>query len=356
MQGKWWRSALGVAFLAAVVALAAGLALGNDGNAAAQGGGLERAIAAQEANTPGLLALDGVVGTAVGLAENGDAAVFVLTARGGLAGLPVALGDVPVRVAVTGVISALPRGGNGGGPGGGGGGGGDGDTTPIDPTARFPRPVPIGVSTGHPAITAGTIGARLSDGTNVYALSNNHVYANQNQATIGDAVIQPGTYDGGTSPADDIGTLAAFVPIVFNGAANTVDAAIALSSAAALSNATPADGYGAPGSTIVAPSVNLKVQKYGRTTGQTSGRIWLLNASVNVQYGQGVALFTGQIVVRGGGFSAGGDSGSLVVTQGQGNGPVGLLFAGSNSTTIINPIGAVMAQLSALVGAPLSFN
>jgi len=85
----------------------------------------------------------------------------------------------------------------------------------VDTTARFPRPVPIGVSTGHPDITACTIGARLTDGTNVFALSNNHCYADENRASIGDPAIQPGTYDGGASPADDIGTLADFEPIIF---------------------------------------------------------------------------------------------------------------------------------------------
>jgi len=58
--------------------------------------------------------------------------------------------------------------------------------------------VPTGVSTGHPAITAGTIAARVTDGINVYALSNNHVYADENQAALGDEMIQPGTYDGGS--------------------------------------------------------------------------------------------------------------------------------------------------------------
>ena len=56
--------------------------------------------------------------------------------------------------------------------------------------------MPIGVSTGHPAITAGTIGARVTDGTNVFALSNNHIYANSNNAAIGDSALQPGSIDG----------------------------------------------------------------------------------------------------------------------------------------------------------------
>jgi hypothetical protein len=68
----------------------------------------------------------------------------------------------------------------------------------IDPTGRFDRPVPIGVSTGHPDITAGTIGARVKDSDgNIYALTNNHVYADENRASIGDKVLQPGAFDGG---------------------------------------------------------------------------------------------------------------------------------------------------------------
>ena len=218
---------------------------------------------------------------------------------------------------------------------------------PIDPTARFDHPVPIGVSTGHPAITAGTIGARVTNGTNVYALSNNHVYADENLATIGDNVLQPGAYDGGVGPADAIGTLFAYVPIKFDGSNNVVDAAIALSSTASLDNATPADGYGMPSATTAPAEIGLAVQKYGRTTGLTTGSVTLINATVNVGYDSGTALFVGQILVqdkvlgRVDGFSAGGDSGSLIVTE-DGNNPVALLFAGSKFYTVANPIGEVL--------------
>jgi len=231
---------------------------------------------------------------------------------------------------------------------------------PIDPTARFDRPVPIGVSTGHPDITAGTIGARVKDGAgNVYALSNNHVYADENNASIGEAVIQPGTYDGGTVAKDTIGALDAFVPIAFDGSDNVVDAAIALSSTTDLGNATPDDGYGTPSSTILAsPTVGTKVQKYGRTTGLTTGSVTMINAVINVGYDNGTARFVGQILVqddkrgRVDGFSAGGDSGSLIVTQG-GNSPVGLLFAGSKFYTVANPIGAVLDAFTvAIDGTP----
>jgi hypothetical protein len=212
--------------------------------------------------------------------------------------------------------------------------------------------VPIGVSTGHPDITAGTIGARVTDGTDVYALSNNHVYADENQANPGDAVIQPGTFDGGSSPADDIGTLQDFEPIVFSTFANNViDAAIASTTTALLGNSTPSDGYGTPESATATVSINQRVQKYGRTTGLTSGRVDAINATVNVGYSTGVARFVNQIVIRPGNFSAGGDSGSLVVARGgpDNRKPVGLLFAGSLVVTIANPIDDVLNTLGVTV-------
>jgi hypothetical protein len=224
---------------------------------------------------------------------------------------------------------------------------------PVHPPLWCTRPVPIGVSTGHPNITAGTIGCRVKDAKgNVYALSNNHIYADCNRAKIGDNVLQPGPYDGGVNPDDAIGTLSAFQPIVFSRRANnTIDAAIALSSTGLLGNATPSDGYGTPSSTITAPAgVGLHVMKYGRTTGLTHGQVYAINTTVTVTYDVGVvARFVGQIVVTPGTFSAGGDSGSLVVTDNEGKNPVGLLFAGSTSYTICNPIDAVLTGLGVAV-------
>jgi hypothetical protein len=213
------------------------------------------------------------------------------------------------------------------------------------------RPVPIGVSTGHPDITAGTIGCRVVDGAgNVYALSNNHVYANENKAAIGDNVLQPGSYDGGLNPRDAIGTLYGFQPIVFSRRANnTIDAAIALSSTANLDNQTPGAGYGTPSSTTVQPSVGQPVQKYGRTTLLTTGNVYAFNATVNVGYSSGTARFVNQIMITPGTFSAGGDSGSLIVTDDKNLNPIGLLFAGSSTMTIANPIGAVLSAFDVTI-------
>ena len=337
--------------LAAVVALVA--ATGISAGPPSGTPGLDRAIAAQERHTDALLTKAGVVGTAVGLGANGPAVVLVLTEEAGVAGIPSQLDGVAVVKKVTGKIFALhhrpghEKGGEESPPPPPGGG--------CTSTTEKYRSACIGISTGHPDITAGTIGVRVTDGTDVYALSNNHVYADENQASIGDAVIQPGTFDGGSSPADDIGTLFAFEPIKFGGSDNVIDAAIALSSTANLGNATPSDGYGTPKSTTKVASFNLKVKKYGRTTSETKGRVTAINATVNVGYSGGVARFVNQIIIEPGDFSAGGDSGSLIVVDGKGANkaddrkPVGLLFAGSFFVTIANPIDAVLTRFGVTV-------
>ena len=222
-----------------------------------------------------------------------------------------------------------------------------------DPRAKFDYPIPIGVSTGHFAITAGTIGCRVIDSAgNIYALSNNHVFANCNDAGFDDPILQPGPYDGGTIANDTIGGLATYVPIDFSlRAKNTVDAAIALIyddpdyEGDELSNTTLTGCT--PSSVTKNATVNLNVKKYGRTTRETHGTVYMLNWRGRINYGLGgIAYFTGQIYITGEGFSDGGDSGSLIVTDDGNNDPVALLFAGNSSGTIACPIDDVLTQLS----------
>jgi len=294
---------------------------------------LARAIAAQGKHISVLMAKEGVEGTAVGLDENDQFVIKVYTSRPGVANIPDNLEKVPVKVEVTGKFIAR-----------------------FSTTDRWPRPVPIGVSTGHPAITAGTIGCRVTDGEIVYALSNNHVYANQNDVSLGDYVIQPGAYDYGSLPDDYLGELYDFEPIDFFGGDNTIDAAIAILTTDLLSVSTPTDGYGTPSSAIVSPELGMLVQKYGRTTGWTHGQISGINATVNVCYESFMDLFcikqahfVNQIIIKPGTFSGGGDSGSLIVTDDNNKNPVGLLFAGSKTVTIANPIGPVLARFGVTV-------
>jgi len=320
-------------------------AQGNSGNA------FERVKEVQEKHTAKLMTIKGVVGTAIGCDPQEQPDIKVFVEEPGVAGIPKKLDDVSVEVVVTGKIYALPK--PEGNPGGG-----KPPSQSIDPKGWFPRPVPIGVSTGNQGeISSGTIGCRVTDGTNVYALSNNHVYALENDAPIGSSVLQPGRYDTAGyvyNPDNVIGTLSAFVPIVFStSASNTIDAAIALSSTANLGNATPSNGYGTPKSTTVSvwDSVGKQVQKYGRTTALTKGKIYAINATVNVGYSSGTARFVNQIwVYSNKPFIKAGDSGSLLVTD-PGKNPVGLLFAGDSSGKwgIANQIDLVLSEFGVSV-------
>ncbi len=314
--------------------------------AAPPGNRLEFVMEVQERHTPWIMQIPGVVGIATGHGA-GRPVIMVFTETSGVPRVPGNLDGVPVIVRVTGKIYALAKGGVPGPPDGGGGGGGD-DKEKIDRSARFERPVPIGVSTGHPDITAGTIACRVKKNQNFYyALSNNHVYADINTGPMGVNVLQPGPSDGGQNPADAIGTLYAYEEILFDGSPNTVDAAIALSDETLLGNATPSDGYGTPKSDIVLPADALGegVIKYGQASGETKGTVAGIGATVSVNYGGGnVALFIDQLVITPGGFSRAGDSGSLVVIQkgADARKPVGLLFAGGQGLTIANPIYEVL--------------
>ncbi len=327
---------------------------------------LGRTIGVKERHTAMLLGIPGVVGTAVGLTADGQPPVVkVYTKAAGVAGIPDSLEGLPVVVEVTGELYALPGSAKGSSLGGKGkGGSGSGNFTP---TSRWPRPVPIGVSTGNEGqCSAGTIGARVKDATpTFYALSNNHVYALENTAPFGSRVLQPGLYDTNCTfdPNNVIGTLSAFQPINFNCTCaffcvcdttqdNTIDAAIASSSTASLGNATPPDGYGTPNSTTLPASLGQIVQKYGRTTSLTIGQVTGINATILVGYSSGVAEFIDQIVVQSNKpFIKPGDSGSLLVTDDASAKPVGLLFAGNNSGTyaIANPIGLVLSRFNVTV-------
>ncbi len=240
------------------------------------------------------------------------------------------------------------------------------------------RPAPGGVSIGHYKISAGTLGAVVRDKTTGHKmiLSNNHVLANGNDAAQGDEILQPGPFDGGSVGEDVIARLDRFIPIMFgtappdcglarwvavfcNGLAgifgsshrfqtiktsaetNRVDAAVALP----LSGELVSDEIleiGQVNGWTEDVQVGTVVKKSGRTTELTEDSVQVLDATVNVQYGEGrTATFTGQIVA--GPMSQPGDSGSLVVDSQ--NRSVGLLFAGSDQTTVLNPIQDVISLL-----------
>ena len=216
------------------------------------------------------------------------------------------------------------------------------------------RPLRPGLSVAHPSVTAGTLGGFVRTPGGTAILSNNHVLAATDVATLGDAVVQPGPADGG-SVAERVATLSGFVRFRED-APNAVDAAVAL-----LDDGVDAEPGNLPGGPLTGPvprSLDIEpdeaVEKVGRTTGHTAGRITAVEVDgVAVQYDRAVLCFDDQIEVEGatGAFSAGGDSGS-VIWRSRDRAPLALLFAGSDTggstgagVTYANPLATVLRSL-----------
>lgn len=216
------------------------------------------------------------------------------------------------------------------------------------------RPVVCGISVGHSNVdAAGTLGCLVEKGGHHYILSNNHVLANSNEATQGEAVIQPGTIDGGTSQEDMIATLEPYCAIDFSGDANDIDAAIAwVGDANQTLVISEIIDIGTPSSTPCPASFGQIVLKSGRTTGLTVGTVVGISEDLWVNFGSEPAWFEDQIVVRStdaNPFSAAGDSGSLIIEK-YNLEPVALLFAGDDSgLTVANPIKLVLDYYGVIV-------
>jgi hypothetical protein len=269
--------------------------------------------------------------------------------------VPATLEGTPTDVVQTGIIRALQS------------------------TTDKHRPAPGGVSIGHRDITAGTLGCLVQKDGQKFILSNNHVLANSNQAEIGDPILQPGPYDGGTYPDDHIAALEDFIPVhiigqpsecpIATGTASLLNKLAKLlgsqvrmqaTNQQALENlvdaaiARPLNSADVTGEILQIGTIHgsataelgMAIKKSGRTTGLTTGIIEQVDVSVNVQYGQGqIAVFTDQLMA--GAMSQGGDSGSAVLDDN--NRLVGLLFAGSDTTTVLNRIENVFSALGVSV-------
>ena len=205
-------------------------------------------------------------------------------------------------------------------------------------TGRY-RPAPGGVSIGHCAATAGTLGGCVLDRRTgeLLILSNNHILANQNNCREGDLILQQGPLDGGTEQ-DVIATLLRWVPLDFTPSGNNiVDAAVARPLDHSLVDLAIL-GLGPGPSAATAAKIGMSVQKCGRTTERTTGAtITCVDASFWVDYGYAGtrrACFRDVLVIQGPErFSQPGDSGSFIVTDGADPEVTGLLFAANASGT-----------------------
>jgi hypothetical protein len=257
---------------------------------------------------------------------------------------------VQVETEVVGIIRPLKGGGGGG----------------VSHTAIQTPPIQLGTSGGwrydlaNGYCCGGTLGSLVVSGGTQYILSNYHVFrsdivngGNGRVAVNGDPIIQPGLIDVGcnANSAQNVATLAGGASLP----GSNVDAAIA----AVIPGMVRTDGaileVGTLSSATVSASINQAVKKSGRTTGLTRSSVSGLNATISVAYDNECAggaaftkTFTGQILVKNtrGRFLAGGDSGSLMVEDVTTNPrAVGLLFAGSSTIAVANPIGQVLSWI-----------
>jgi hypothetical protein len=219
------------------------------------------------------------------------------------------------------------------------------------------------------SMSVGTMGALVRVGGDLFGLSNNHVIGRCSYAESGHPVLIPGNLD--ISPyflkhPFTGGVFESAAPMIYGAPANVnaaqnLDAALMRIVDDSAVSAMQGGSYQTPN--VVAPIVdNMSVQKVGRTTGHTRGRVTgkiagyqsvsytipELNQNFNV-------FFNEAWIVEGeqGPFSDGGDSGSLVVgelTAGH-LASVGLVFAGSGTISLVVPLGLILSNFNATIEA-----
>jgi len=235
---------------------------------------------------------------------------------------------------------------------------------------------------------SGTLGALVEDAARrQYLLSNNHVLAKSDHASVGDLIVQPGLIDNNCTPLGDgtgVEPVAALTGwLALSSKLTNADAAIAqVTSSAVDTNGDILElgGRQADGTLAAAPPgisssggrgesawLGQQVAKSGRTTGLTCGGVSALDLDVTVDYYMDCAetkpyltkIFTHQLGISGNQFSDAGDSGALVVDAANAE-PVGLYFAGGVDTAgvsqgVADPASEVLYELGVQLGGSYTF-
>jgi len=320
---------------------------------------VQEVMAVQEAVTPGLMSMPDVLGTAVGQDDSGELTILVYVNLEGknpaasARNIPRGLRGESITVEFTEPFRALVK---------------PAPAARVSHTAKQDPPIQLGTSGGwgydlaNGYCCGGTLGSLIQIGGTQYILSNYHVFesdivdgGNGIIAETGNPIIQPGLIDVGCNAANAQGVATLEKRSSLPG--SNVDASIAQVVSGMVDPSGSILEIGTISSKIVAASINQAVKKSGRTTRLTRSKISGLNATVSVAYDNecaGGAAFTktfeGQIIIsnRGSKFLAGGDSGSLMVEDVSTKpSAVGLLFAGSNTLAVANPIGQVLSFFGA---------
>lgn len=320
---------------------------------------VQEVIAVKEALTPELMSMEDVIGTAVGQDDSGELTILVYVNLEGkhpaasARNIPQSLRGESVTAVITEPFRALGK---------------PITASTVSHTAKQTPPIQLGTSGGwgydlaNGYCCGGTLGSLIQINGTQYILSNYHVFesdivsgGNGITSATGDPIIQPGLIDVGCSAANAQNSATLLKESSLPN--SNVDASIAQ----ALPGMIRTDGaileIGTISSSTVGASLKQAVKKSGRTTGLSRSTVSGLNATVSVAYDNECAggaafskTFTGQIIInnKGSKFLAGGDSGSLMVEDASTNpGAVGLLFAGSRTLAVANPIGEVLSFFGA---------
>ncbi len=310
------------------------------------------AMTTKDRHTGRLMADPEVIGMFITADDDGGPAILMMvTSAKAFGAAPKELDGIRVIPVITDKIVAMKGGGGG-----------------VSHTAKQTPPIQLGTSGGwrydlaNGYCCAGTLGSLINKGGQKHILSNYHVLeadivngGNSRVAQAGDPVIQPGLIDVNCNAANaqNVANLSGFKSLP----STNVDAAYAQ----IISGMVRTDGaileVGTISASTVAASVGQAVKKSGRTTGLTRSTVAGFYGTVSVAYENECAggaaftkTFTNQIAInnRRSAFLGGGDSGSLMVEDITTNPrAVGLLFAGSNTYAVANPIGEVLSVLGA---------
>jgi len=272
-------------------------------------------------------------------------------------------------------------------------------SSPTAHQSQLPTPIALGTSGGNNNdydthsnqivdCCGGTLGSLIQDTNNhQYLLSNNHILARSDQASVGDAVIQPGLIDNNCTPNGEgagtslVASLTGWLPL--SSSTTNADAAIAQVNSGAVSTtgnilelgtrqpdgtlAAAPPGISSTGGKGEAATLSLTVAKSGRTTGLTCASVSALALDVSVDYYLDCAetwpyltkSYTNQLAISGNQFSDAGDSGSLIVDAADAE-PVGLFFAGGTDASgvgqgVANPAPDVLSELSTQLGGGTTY-
>jgi len=311
-------------------------------------------MALQRKVTQDMMQLSPVLGTAVGLDDDGRAALIVYVDNQHRAmteiveALPAEIEGIPVKAEPTDKFVAF-----------------------ASHTAKQTTPIQLGTSGGWSKDLAngyccgGTLGSLVQVNGVQYIMSNYHVFesdivtgGNGIMAQNGDPIIQPGLIDVSCNAAG--AQTVATLHKVSSLPGSNVDVSVAQVVSGMVNTSGAILEIGTISKNTLNAALRMGVKKSGRTTGLSSSSISGLNATVSVSYENECAggtaftkTFTGQLVVsnRGSKFLNAGDSGSLMVENVSTNPrAVGLLYAGSSTSAIANPIGQVLTFLGGALG------